>query len=583
MDMTTIINSGNYPATGLAILDEEFDYEDDNEDMDLTEAIQGNSARKRSSSIGRPPLFQVQSLSANDGEVDEPQSDNGSESMEQSSEELSQGVPIQSWVTGAMEFTVPLGQSLRPAAQDAAWVALKQMTHSGEEVPEPTSDDSVQYHEEDGMGLEDAMNRLRHARDSLPLSSQPLQSSSAGQLDDTFTSTEDSFEGDDDDGNKTLNLSQVVGRLSIGTNARMSIGYQDSNMDESEVYGNIAESTPGQSQQPQPRSNTPQESEPAPIQQMISSVFQPPPITSAASTSSVFTRPISPSKVKQVASPTKLSQPKPTFSAAFAPPVARSSPKKSVASPARIPAKRPRTTNEDVGADADRPSPAKKPVLADKWMEITAAREEARKSLVSKPKSLSPSKKAIFLKTGGPVTAKPASGTKRPSGYFARRKSLAPGLDQPSANQPNLDPTPSTPRKANVDSRRRSVGSVPSAAQQFDRLASRNQSSKSDFVSNGQNVRETLNPSPVPVILEPAQSFQRGPGHAPPPQDSEVFEQPAAPILVVIPPIEETSIVSEGTEIDVGATQQWRDAVQQDDYIDQDQSVGHISSSCNVC
>jgi kinetochore protein Spc7/SPC105 len=87
------------------------------------------------------------------------------------------------------------------------------------------------------MNLEDAMERLRRARDSSPHSSQPSQS--IGQLDDTFTSTEDSFEGDGDEGNKTVNLSRVIGRLSIGTNARMSIGYQDSNMEESEVYGTL--------------------------------------------------------------------------------------------------------------------------------------------------------------------------------------------------------------------------------------------------------------------------------------------------------------------------------------------------------
>jgi kinetochore protein Spc7/SPC105 len=107
MDMTTVMNPGNYPATGSAILDEEFDYDDniDNDDMDITEAIQGNFARKRSSSIGRRSLSRLQSPSETDDEVNESRSDHTNESM-QSSASDEQSL--------SMEFTVPLGQSLHP-------------------------------------------------------------------------------------------------------------------------------------------------------------------------------------------------------------------------------------------------------------------------------------------------------------------------------------------------------------------------------------------------------------------------------------------------------------------------------------
>ena len=554
MDMTTVMNPASFPATGSAILDEEFDYEGnfDNDDMDITEAIKGNLARKRSSSIGRRPLSQLLTPPEIDEEVDWSRSDHSNESMQSTTSDEHSRI---------MDFTVPLGQSLRPAIHDAAWLALKQVTHSGSEVsePEPTSDDSVQHDEAVGMNLEDAMERLRRARNSFPLSSQPI-----AQLDDTFTSTEDSFEEDNDEGNKTLNLSRVIGRLSTENNARMSVGYQDSNMEESEVYGTIAQSMPGQSPQAPARSTIAHESESAPVQQIEPSVFQPPSTTSAGSAmprSSVFTKPISPSKVKLVSSPSK-SRPKPAFSAAFAPPVTKPSPKKPMASPARISAKRPRTTNEG-DVDTARPSPAKKQVLADKWMERTATKEEAKNSAqrqapVSK---LTPSKRALFQNAGAVAnslaTTKPSNGIKRSSGYFARRKSLA-----VSASQSNLGPTSSSPKKVAAGFRRLSVGSAPSIAQQIDQNESRKQPSTQEFLSNGEEnegVHEISSPTPVHLTAY---------------QDSEALEQPVAPVPAIAPLIDEASnIVSQGIEIDVEATQQWRDAVQQDNYIDEDESV----------
>jgi len=563
MDMTTVMNPASYPATGSAILDEEFDYEDnfDNDDMDITEAIPGNFTRKRSSSVGHrlPPEI--------DDELNETQSDYTNESMQSATSDEHSRI---------MEFTVPLGQSLRPAIQDAAWLALKQVTHSGNEAPEPepTSDDSVQYDEGVGMDLEDAMERLRRARDSLPLSSQPLQS--IGQQDDTFSSMEDSFEGDSDEGNKTLNLSRVIGRLSIETNARMSVGYQDSNMDESEVYGNIVQSAPLQVPDP---SNVAQELESGPVQ-VKPSVFQPLSTSSATGSavprSSVFTRPISPSKVKLVSSPSKPSRSKPTFSAAFAPPVTKPSPKKTMPS-VQIPAKRSHTTNED-DVDTVRPSPAKKQVLADKWKEATAAKEDVRSSAqnqaaVSKPKQLSPSKKALFQNVDVAVnssSAKPSNGIKRPSGYLARRKSLA-----ASASQTNLGPTSSSPKKA-AEFRRLSVGSAPSVSRLIDQnLKSRNQPPAQNFSSNGEGVHEISGSTPTPFIPEPAPPLQTSQGpHLTAPQDPEVFEQPVAPIPVIKLPIEGVSeTVSQRVETDVKATQQWRDAVQQDEYIDEDDFV----------
>jgi kinetochore protein Spc7/SPC105 len=110
---------------GSAILHEDFgEYDDenyyDNNDMDVTAVMNGDFARKRSLSLGiRQALAQIPSIPSDD--ADRSQSDIGNEST-QSDVTLEQ--------PQAMEVTVPLGQSLRPADQNQAWLALKQATHS---------------------------------------------------------------------------------------------------------------------------------------------------------------------------------------------------------------------------------------------------------------------------------------------------------------------------------------------------------------------------------------------------------------------------------------------------------------------
>ena len=192
-------------------------------------------------------------------------------------------------------------------------------------------------------------------------------------------------------------------------------------------------------------------------------------------------------------------------------------------------------------------------------MERTATKEETKNSAqrqapVSK---LSPSKRALFQNAGAVVnslaTAKPSNGIKRPSGYFARRKSLA-----VAASQSNFGPTSSSPNKVAPGFRRLSVGSAPS----IDQNESRKQPSAQEFLSNGdenEEVHKITSPTPVHLTAH---------------QDSEALEQPVTPVPAIAPPIDEASdIVSLGIEIDVEATQQWRDAVQQDNYIDEDESV----------
>jgi hypothetical protein len=82
--------------------------------------------------------------------------------------------------TQDMEFTVALGQSLRPADQDQAWLALKQVTHSGNDVSEP------ELPSEDEMSLDDFTQQWREGvqRDGNNVSEPDLSSGDETNLDD---------------------------------------------------------------------------------------------------------------------------------------------------------------------------------------------------------------------------------------------------------------------------------------------------------------------------------------------------------------------------------------------------------------
>ena len=574
MDMTTVMAPGNFHGAGSAILDEEFDHDDDSfgDDMEMTEAIQGNFLRKRSLSMGRQPLSRLGPSSQTEKESDESRSDIGDDSAysEGTSEEHSQ----------AMEFTVPLGQSLRPPAeQDKAWLALKQVTHSGNEPSEPelNSDDSAPYHERNKMDLDNAMERLKRARDSLPLSSQTASQVDGEHAiqDDSFTSTEDSFESDND-GNKTMDLSQVMGRVSI---ARTSLDYRGSDMDESEVYGNVAQSTPRPSLLPLEDPSIHQQTPRSPSRQLIqSSVFRPPPPTIVNSTSASLDTPPSTSRAtspSKSTSPSKGGRSKPTFTAAFAPPVTKPSPKKAAAPASQLPVKRPRPSQHDgLESDLDRPSPAKKQALADRWMGIKEIKEDARGALEptvakgSKPKPLSPSKKALFQQSS---TTDRTSGIKRPSGYFARRKSLAVGFNQPSTSQENDTPMPSSPTKNSSGVKRLSLGSVPSDVwRRFER-------SPGPASSNVPAAFSKV------VEKEPENNIQQQPSQVVPssseitsqvPQTALFPERLTAPAIVISQaPEDSQETVNQDTDIDVEGTQQWREGVEPGEYAEDEQKV----------
>lgn len=348
----------------------------DNDDMDMTEAISQNIIRKRSLSLGRRPLANVL-----------PQNVNPSSEPEQSYTEDDLTSTTAS-TDPDREYTIPLVRT--PSSPSDAWLMLRSVTHSGNTPyePPPLSDDDDG---EQGMELTDAVQRLLVARHSL---------GSAPEQEDSFASTNDSF--GDDGGDHTVNVTGLVNRASM--EAATEAG--DSTMDVTGDYGAGIVNQAG-------RLSVGPQAPPA-------SASKPSIFSAPASKPSIFSAPPPLSPSKQNKSPGHPTVPKP-FNFSLAPkspskiptrvfsaaPIARSSPKKRSA---------PVNENENEGIE-DRPSPAKK---------VAVETAVGVQSVSKTPSRLSPSKKAPFLVQQSSEAKKPVGSVRRPSGYFAQRKSLAP-------------------------------------------------------------------------------------------------------------------------------------------------------------
>jgi len=443
MDLTSVGPN----LDGSAIMDEEFEG-GSMDDMDGTDLID-NILRHRRSSVATGLSMQPPG-DDDTSHIEEPDT---SEDLERSREQ-------------DMEFTIPINRSLRPAQQDDAWLALRRMTHSG--AHEPVEDTEM---------------------------SEQSISFNYGEREDSIQDNDASR--DIDDGDQTINITKLLGWPSqTADSSHISVG-EESNMEESEVYGPAAPapaSLPKVSTIIEPQSPV---QEPHPEQSLMTPrppVFQPPSadaLSRSQTTNNKATLPLSESRPftftapqpvnARAGSPSKIPVPKPTFTAAFAPPVSKSSPKKRAAeassSKSTSPSKRPRSVDDDGSAgegnmSMDVPSPAKRQAMASRWPEsgTTPTRTPASpaSSSLPKPRPLSPSKKTPFQASGSTTRT---TSLRRPSGYFARRKSLAVG----SSSQPGNDASgpanqATTGAKSGLGFRRASVGSGSADAwQKFDK------------------------------------------------------------------------------------------------------------------
>ncbi|KAJ3860127.1 Spc7 kinetochore protein-domain-containing protein [Lentinula novae-zelandiae] len=563
MDMTST-SAGAFLFDGVnsALLDEDMDMDDNNSDMDVTQSFGGNLRRRSSVAQSRAPLSQLSSNPADE------------ESFISEQSYTSDGDRSE-----PMEVTVPLSQSLRPANQDDAWLALVKATHSGN-ASMAASDDV------DGDGPDDADIDAMIARDAGRRYTFNFNDVSNDSISDA------SFGNSGDDENRTLNLTQIIGRTSLGgALGRPSIA---SSMDESEVYGSIvphgvsiphpviaphATSTPRPSLVPQSASSpyqSPEEPLPSPIPQRELQapltplgVFSAPPAEPHPSAPPPLV-----AKPQSSTSPRKLPvfMPKsPTkhvtkqFSAAFAPPVSRPTPKKSTgfSGPESFQSaakKRERKISDPSlpAVESEQPSPAKR---------------------TEEPRPLPPTKKAPFQSVPVPSSSQPASGIRRPSGYFARRKSLGAGLANmssasPQAPEEGVESAQSSLKEATtLGNRRASVNSGPSDAWTRFGTATEEMEEEREGEEELLSLVQELEVTPLTqsAVSEPL------PAHVPPAEPMDMEAGPSVPKIPVIDLstiFEATDIddeeVTEGnnspTGMDMAATEQWRDAIPEDGY-----------------
>ncbi|KAJ7655258.1 Spc7 kinetochore protein-domain-containing protein [Mycena polygramma] len=580
MDLTSIGSDAFlFAQDGSALADEDMSFDDDSDaDMDVTEAFDGEFIKKRPVSLGgaRTPLAQI-SVATPSAAHDADQSQSYSDQSQSYTSDPSQEPPT--------EFTIPLNRSLRPPAhEDATWMALRKMTHSGdttyEEPPMSSDDEYVPVaHEDDYRGPASAAAGPSHTTDNYIQTGE-----------DSLSSTDDSF-GDIDNGDRTMNISKVLGRVSlVGGGPRMSIAQPDSTMDESEIYGSIlpppAQSTPVQTR----KASVPEPSRP--------SIFRPP------------------SPAKQVSAPGPSSPSKEpakrTFSAAFAPPVSKPTPLSpskrraseapATAKPAAVkrmslapkasvssPNKRPRDSENDT----DKPSPAKRLAMAGKWpASTTTPAVEARPSTpptdAPKPKPLSPSKRAPFLAQKQTVAAPSAtaaaprqpSALRRPSGYFARRKSMGTALGTDTDKEDGAGTStavagPKSPKKkAGLGLGRVSMSSAPADAwTRFDRNAvapnkgkEKQKAAESEAVCAREAERQAAS-SPTPSRGSPAPASPRPAS----PHLASADTSPAVDLSTLLETTPEFGASRANMEVD--PTEQWRDGVQEADFPEEEARI----------
>jgi kinetochore protein Spc7/SPC105 len=520
MDMDSEPGSSPLPvgflAQGSFLRDEEPDdvsgVWDEEANMDITTNIAASKPRKSSLGLSSLPQpgedMSFDSYSRSD---DIPHDSTGDLSREESE---------------PTEFTVPLNKSLRePEPPSAEWLALRAVTHAGDTPYVPPSSDmdedeppaqgsAVGLGEED-MELTEAETRLRRMRESLGLANTAH--------DDSFTDSEGSSIGSGD--NQTVNLTNVW-RESLGTDSSSVMdltNFQGYSVNRALPLKLSLENPPALSEQ--------HDSQPMPFKPTLTTPLAdaidlphgtPPPVPPVfAKPDHVFSAPrrasLSPSKPKSPASPLKVG------TAAFALPVARPQPKKSAATPS-MEGDDPflyEGGNSLQKRQTPQPSPSK-PTNATAPPEPLATSSAARRSS--------------------------AAGLRRPSGYFAQRKSLGP------SGVLNI-PRPTSPQKKAAQARASEVGI-------------------SEIDQNAMNVgRENAEPL-LPYPRLPVEGPLEGVNLSDP---SEPFPPTPPPLFTEtnsVPPSESEALASQPTVTfaDVEAAEQWRNNIQPPD-ITEDEGV----------
>ncbi|KAL5534634.1 hypothetical protein ACEPAG_1097 [Sanghuangporus baumii] len=459
------------PSTDFEEDTEEED--DDDEEMEITEAIAMSIDRKRSLSIAQQhELARRSSLSslasqrlssikfspaATSRPADEEAEGNDAE------EDVTTNTEATQESEAPMEFTIALGQPLKkPRPPSSAWLALKALVNG------TSGDDNDNEDNGDEMELSNALSRLQQARSSIGSGGQTDGDVVNGALqDDSFTNTESSMDMSIDAGDRTINVTSLMGRVSnleisgdeSETNTRRILDedfagplpnadtaplniYRKENVSGQAISSKPLRSSifsaPVPSRAPTATASASENEMPIPQRShspgalKSSDPSRPPLALKSSLKSSVFSVPPTPSRIPVFVSPTK-----PKASAPLSP------------------MKKRLAEAPDATSDAGHPSPAKK-----RHLENTSNANNS--SEPPNPAPVPTTEETADAPLGAPsVPRESLGGIRRPSGYFAQRRSLTPGME----NAPNAPRSPSPAANglhALTDSSRPKNASAPS-------------------------------------------------------------------------------------------------------------------------
>ena len=427
--------------------DEEESQASSDEDMEITEAIALNIHRKRSLSISQQKAIARSSMASRRSSIRPPtvlvssDDDSGQDlSVEDSTTRSQESQESE----GPMEFTAPLEKSLQPPRPPSdAWLALTAATHSQEEGRDDETEE---------MELTSALSRLRSARASFDFG-QPSDYDNSGEQgqDDSVSTVNDSM-GDVDYSEHTINVTSILGgvrNLEISEDKDGNAAPTDNNLPEQLVSITVLPEDSGRTSQ-----------SPAPS----SAVFFRPSSSSVTSTPSTASGPEHMQKTQPP--PSRL---KPPSSSIFAPTISSSAKRVSLSAPTKDSVtvsspskKRPLPSSGGQGEDSN-PSPAKKRATEIMITPLGQSQAENRQSNTNN---------ANLTQTRTSNTGANNVGSRRPSGYFAQRRSLAPGTLNPSSTAQHIPNSkmhfaPQTsPKKSQL--RRASIAVLPSIAKGVD-------------------------------------------------------------------------------------------------------------------
>ncbi|KAL5495664.1 hypothetical protein ACEPAI_1127 [Sanghuangporus weigelae] len=423
--------------------------DDDDEEMEITEAIAMNIDRKRSLSIAQQrelarrsslSSFASQRLSAikfspaaTSRPADEEREGNDAE------EDVTTNTQATQESEAPMEFTIALGQPLKkPRPPSSAWLALKALVNG------TSGDDNDNEDNEDEMELSNALSRLQQARSSIGSGGQTDGDVDNGALqDDSFTNTESSMDMSIDAGDRTINVTNLMGRVS-----NLEISGDESERNTTRIFDeDFAGPLPTADTAPlnihRKENGSGQATPSKPLRSSVFSALVPSRAPTATSSASENERPIpqrshSPGPLKS-SDPSRppLALKSSLRSSVFSAPPTPSripvfvSPTKPKASAPLSPTKKRLAEAPDATSDASHPSPAKKRHLENP--------SNANNSSEPNPAPVSTTEETADAPLGAPsVPRESLGGIRRPSGYFAQRRSLTPGVE----NAPNASRSP---------------------------------------------------------------------------------------------------------------------------------------------